>query len=46
MRLLSIGDTINMQIKRQTFYDPEEIAQTTKKKAKEIIAKGCNVGSF
>jgi wyosine [tRNA(Phe)-imidazoG37] synthetase (radical SAM superfamily) len=35
-----LGNTINMQVERQTFYDPEEIAQTAKEKVKRAREKG------
>lgn len=35
-----LGNTINMQVERQTFYDPEEIVQTAKEKVKQVREKG------
>jgi len=35
-----LGNTVNMQVERQTFYDPEEIAQTAKEKIRQIKEKG------
>ncbi len=35
-----LGNTINMQVERQTFYDPEEIVQTAEEKVKQVREKG------
>lgn len=35
-----VGNTIDMQAERQTFYDPEEIAQIAKEKVKQAREKG------
>jgi len=35
-----LGNTINMQVERQTFCDPEEIVQTAKEKVKQVREKG------
>ena len=35
-----LGNTINMQVERETFYTPEEIAQNVKRKVKQVKEKG------
>jgi len=35
-----LGNTTNMQTERQTFYDPEKIAQSVKQKVKQVEAIG------
>lgn len=35
-----LGNTIDMQVERQTFCDPEEIAQTAKEKVRQVGEKG------
>ncbi len=35
-----LGNTINLQVERQTFYKPEEIAQSVKEKVKQVKEKG------
>ena len=35
-----LGNTINMQVKRETFYKPEEIVQSVKEKVKQVREKG------
>jgi wyosine [tRNA(Phe)-imidazoG37] synthetase (radical SAM superfamily) len=35
-----LGNTTNMQVERQTFYDPEEIAQIAKEKVNRVRQKG------
>jgi wyosine [tRNA(Phe)-imidazoG37] synthetase (radical SAM superfamily) len=35
-----LGNTIDMQVERQTFYDPKKMAQATKEKIRQIKEKG------
>ena len=35
-----LGNTVNMQVERGTFYEPEEIAQSVKEKVKQVREKG------
>jgi len=35
-----LGNTINMQVERQTFYDPKKMVQATKEKVRQIKEKG------
>ena len=35
-----LGSTVNMQVDRETFYEPEEIAQSVKEKVKQVREKG------
>jgi len=35
-----LGNTVNMRVERQTFYEPEEIAQSVKEKVKQVTERG------